>query len=397
MGSRTRGVATGVVALSICLAGCAREAPRARAVTRDSAGIAVVDNPGTDVPLSWTFRTDFTLGGRESGPEAWTYLGPSTVGADGLGRLYVLDMDARHVLVYDENGTPVQTMGGQGGGPGELQMTAGMAVGPDGTVWVLDFGKGAYVRYGPDGSVLPERRPPIVPLPNRQRSFAVGAEDLVVSTMAPRTDGQQGYWNALRVFSGPDSTDLRTLETLPAHEVRMLDCGGIIRLPPLFGPEMIWDRRGERLAVTSTAEYVVDLYDGAALVRSVRRELPVRDATKDMALKEVGEGMRVRFGDHPPCVFPGEKLVEEQGFAPRIPWVASVALAPDGAIWVARRAVGEGVLGPIDIFDAGGVYEGTLPDDTPFPVAFLSDGRIAVVRTDSMDVPRILVQRVVVP
>ena len=394
MRSRIWALVVGGAAVTVGLAGCGAEAPGATAVTRDSAGIAIVENTATDVPLAWTFQTDLTLGGKDSGPEAWTYVGASTVGTDELGHLYVLDMDARDVLVYDGKGTLVRTVGGEGGGPGELQMAGEMAVGPDGTVWVLDYGKGAYVRYGPDGSVLPERRPLIPTMPNRQRSFAVGAEDLVVSTMAARTDGELGYWNLLRVFSGSDSTDIRTLETPPAHEVRMLDCGGIVRLPPLFAPEMVWDRRGGTLAVSSTAEYVVDLYDGGALVRSVRRELPVREATKDMALKEVGEGMRVRFGDGPSCLFPASKVVEQQGFAPHVPWVASIALAPDGRLWVERRAVGQNARGPIDIFGPEGAYEGTLPDGTPFPAAFLSDGRIAVVQKDSMDVPMILVQRV---
>jgi len=144
--------------------------------------------------------------------------------------------------------------------------------------------------------------------------------------------------------------------------------------------------------VSSTAEYVVDIYEGWKLVRSIRRALPAREATEDMALSEVGEGMRVRFGDAPPCVYPGDKIVEQQGFAPYVPWVGSVALAPDGRLWVQRRAVGEGTVGLIDVFDGQGAYEGTLPEGTPFPVAFLSDGRIAVVQTDSMDVPRLLVQ-----
>jgi 6-bladed beta-propeller len=385
---------TGPLAVALVVTACGGEAAHLDVVRRDSAGVALVDDSPTDVPLPWRFQTDFTLGGRDEGPEAWRSLGSASVGVDGEGRLYVLDGDAHHVVVYDDRGALLRVMGGEGEGPGELRMTSGMAVSPEGEAWVLDFGKGGFVRYGPDGTVLSERRPLVPPMPNRQRAFAVSGDVLTASTIAPRADGERGYWNVLREFGAGDSVDILTNETLPAREVSMAECGGAFRLPPLFAPEVVWDRRGREVAVSHTADYAVSVYDDTTLVRVVRRDLPVRAATEALALQEVGEGMRVDFG-RGPCLVPGARIVQQQGWAPQVPWVGSLALAPDGRLWVQRRAIGRGAVGLIDVFGADGAYTGTLPEGTPFPVAFMPDGRVVVIRTDSLDVPSLLVRRVI--
>ena len=71
--------------------------------------------------------------------------------------------------------------------------------------------------------------------------------------------------------------------------------------------------------------------------------------------------------------------------------VSRLALGPDGTLWVERYDVGENPQ-PIDIFDPDGHYVGTLPDDSPFPVGFLPDGRILVSERDDLDVERLVVR-----
>ena len=88
-----------------------------------------------------------------------------------------------------------------------------------------------------------------------------------------------------------------------------------------------------------------------------------------------------------------EEVVEKQGFAPYLTMISQLALAPDGTLWVQRYEVGD-VPQPIDIFDIEGRYLGTLPDDVPFPIGFLPDGRMLAVDRDEFDVERLVVRSV---
>jgi hypothetical protein len=129
-------------------------------------------------------------------------------------------------------------------------------------------------------------------------------------------------------------------------------------------------------------------------VSSVRRDLPPRPVTKEMALAEVGEERTVTFDEGiPPCKTPAEEVVAKQGFAPVLPAVGAVALAPDGTLWVKRGAV-KGEAAIIDVFDPAGEYRGTLPAGSPWPVAFTPSGDVIAVETDDLDVERVVVYAV---
>ncbi len=246
----------------------------------------------------------------------------------------------------------------------------------------------------PDGAPLDEVKPFLMPPTGRQHYFTVSDGAMTVSTRT-QAPGGDGSMYALRRIHGADTTDIVTLAAADPREIMMLECGGALRLPPLFSPEIVWSERGGALAVAASDAYAVDLYEGTTLRRSIRRDLPARPASHDDAMREIGEGMRVRFGGNEPCVVPAERVVEQQGFAPTIPWIGSIGIGSDGSVWVERRGLGRDARGPIDVFDAEGAYLGTLPEGTPFPAVFLPDGRIGVIEKDELDVPRLLVQRIV--
>ncbi len=64
-----------------------------------------------------------------------------SVGADSLGRVYVLDAAARRVLVFDSLGSPLGVVGeGYGSGPKELRQPGDMQVGAAGELLVTDIG-----------------------------------------------------------------------------------------------------------------------------------------------------------------------------------------------------------------------------------------------------------------
>jgi hypothetical protein len=56
--------------------------------------------------------------------------------------------------------------------------------------------------------------------------------------------------------------------------------------------------------------------------------------------------------------------------------------------------LGEDAPGVIDIFDASGAYQGTLPGGTPFPLVFLDEDRFGGAEKDATDLVRLVVFRV---
>ena len=71
------------------------------------------------------------------------------------GSIYVYDRQVPALRKYNSDGEYVQTFGGEGGGPGEYKNSdGGLAVLPDGRVLLRDPGNGRINVYSPDGEVL---------------------------------------------------------------------------------------------------------------------------------------------------------------------------------------------------------------------------------------------------
>jgi hypothetical protein len=196
----------------------------------------------------------------------------------------------------------------------------------------------------------------------------------------------------IRLLSGDADRALVSGEVAALRPVD-LGCVRIAGLPPLFAPSLVWATGAGRLAAVSGADYDVQLHDGAGLVARVRRDLPVRPATRELAIQEVGDTFRVGFGDGGGCSAPPGRVVDERGLADVVPAVRRLAIAPDGTLWVQRFAV-RGDPAAVDIFAADGEYLGTLPPGTPFPEAFFPDGRVVAVEKDDLDLDHVVVYTV---
>lgn len=386
---RVGGIAPLLVVALACAGGDGPAAART-AVHTDSAGIDIAANDSVDRPLAWRFEERFAVGGAESGPEAFYGVSARGVGVDTLGRLYILDAGNHRVVVVDSAGQVVRTQGAQGGGPGELEFPAFLAVRPDGEVGVYDYARGGLVRFAPDGAPLPLERVTAEggPPPDAMRWVDGGL-------LLARTDyGDDRVRDELLVRRGEAETVLATTESPspPMHTFR--SCGGrlAMRLPPLFQPQMTWSERDGRIVAATNAAYTLDVYDGDRRVASVRRSLPPRASSEELARRELGEGMKVRFGGGDCTVDPAE-VIEARGLAPVLPAVRTVVVAPDGTVWVERgRLKDEPPL--IDVFDRSGDYLGTLPAGSPMPAAFQANGDLVAIVTDELEVQRVVTYRV---
>jgi len=377
--------AAGLYALSGCGA-----RPDEPAVQRtDSAGVEMVVSGGVDRPLAWRFQRLFALGGADEGPEAFFRVSPGLVATDAAGNLYVLDGTNSRVVVFDANGTFLRSMGSSGGGPGEFGMPASVSVSPDGAVAVFDFAKGRLVRFDAAGQIADELPFPIFPAPNRQRHFEQFHDTTVVSAnIALRDEGT--LRQVLREIVGADTLVLLDLP-LPQPSMAIFErCGGGLQLPPIFAPEIAWAARDGTVAVTSTAAYSIALWPAGTVSRIVRRAIAAEPATRDDAIRHLGEGMRVNFGRGPCLIDPGE-MVDKRGYADVVPPIGTVLLGPAGELWVRRFTVDPQAVPPIDVFDERGTYVGTLVRDAFTPVILLPGDRVGVVEKDAADVERLAV------
>jgi hypothetical protein len=369
------------VALACAACNGAGDGPRHEVV--DSAGVAIVRNAGDDVPLEWRFEPVLTLGGAVDGPEAFYQVHANAVDVDAAGNLYILDRGNHRVVVFDPQGRHLRSMGRKGGGPGEFEWPAELVVSPGGVVEVTDFSKRGLIRFGPDGEVLRRR---VVEEPIGQLDWTI--DGLAVQTH--RREGEARYQD-LRLI---DDTTSRLLLSVDVAPPRPINLGCVLILAPeLFAPSLVWGAGANRVAVARGVEYVIDLHEQGVHVASVRRDLPVRSVTRDLAMQEIGDSMTMGLSGGRRCSAPADEVVEQRGYADVMPALGEIALAPDGTLWVSRREV-KGVPRPTDLFAPTGQYLGTLPPGSPFPSAFTPDGGIVTVERDDLDVPRVVLYRI---
>jgi hypothetical protein len=259
---------------------------------------------------------------------------------------------------------------------------------PDGSIGVFAFDKGAIVRFDTLGAPLEERRLPAPPNGN----VALLRGDPVY-TASPRRAEEDAAPSQLALVIDRGAV-IDTVTTVPAPEseyFQLPNCGIGLNIPPLLSPEIVWAVAGDRLFYNNAAELDVRVYADDGLVRIVRRSLPPLPGTLDIAVAEMRDTFRIRGGPYD-CRIAAREVAEVQGYAAVAPHVARIVASAEGGFWIRRRSA-DGTK-PIDVFDAGGVYLGTLPHDAPWPSAFMPDGSFLAVEKDEFDVPRIVRYRV---
>lgn len=389
------------LAVLLALPACDRGGSAApRAVRTDSAGVAIVVNDSVDRPLAWTFTPRFSLGGEESGPESFYGIARQSVDTDAQGNLYLLDGGNHRVLVFDSTGAFVREHGGEGGGPGELQFPGFVVVSPDGTPGVYDYSRRGVVRWSPAGEPLPLEplARPDDPSPQLLRAVQGGQVALVDHRDAPEATTRRSVleWQPAAPAEGerPPAVVLASRES-PApvmHMYRSCTPQVGLSLGPILEPTLVWTTAGGRVLVARDTAYAIAVLEGTRPVASIRRRTAARPATREMAVAELGEGLKVRFGNNE-CTLDPDEVIEARGVAAVLQPVGAITVAPDGGIWVTRGAV-RGEPRIVDVFDATGEYLGTLPEGAPDPVAFLANGDLVAIEKDELDVEHLVVYRV---
>lgn len=342
-------------------------------VRSDSAGVRIVTSAGSDTVLPWRLEPVGVFQDSLGEPWLFTGLSPQSVLTDRAGRTYVLEQEPA-IRRFGRNGVYERSIGRKGGAPGEMQSAFSLVQQGD-SLGVLDFMRGALVRWGPELE-------PIGDLPLRG-----GLER--TSQIAFRSGG---LWLQRFTF---DSTGSRTLlygdtaggEPLLSHVDesfrggRMLQCGDRMRLqqPLFFAPGLRWISNGPRMLANIGPAYDLRLYEGNRLLASVRRAIPERAPTIDDLRRLYPSGLQMQ-GPGVSCTVPLEDLMEGAQMARVMPLVHGLALLSDGTMWVQRTLRGEKPAA-LDVFGSDGGYLGTLRGYY-LPVGLLPNGELLLPADD---------------
>jgi hypothetical protein len=277
-----------------CVAGCMEQSGRANQLTmKDTlvSGIIIVENgslesradPPLSPPMAWE------IGGDDDGS---TVLGePIGIGVDSWRRTFVLDRRLQNIRVFDALGAFVRFIGGRGAGPGEFEAAEGVALSPQGTLWVVDHAKPAYQVFDTTGVFLASHRRDVSGYDYGWPGGFLQDSSLWDVTRIP---GPSGHLTALvRFESNQGFTDTLSLlfandAPQPVYEVMLSNGKRILATVP-FTARRTWtlDPRGFVWAAV-TSEYAIAKLsldgDTIVVIRAERRRVPVTAAERDAAL-----------------------------------------------------------------------------------------------------------------
>jgi sugar lactone lactonase YvrE len=119
-------------------------------------GRVLVTNPAEGAwggDARWEAVEDLRIGSADGdGPELFGRLG--MLAEDAGGRIWVFESTEQQFKVFDRTGRFIRTVGRRGGGPGEMQRAAGIAVMPDGRLLVVDMPGARITAFDTAGSYL---------------------------------------------------------------------------------------------------------------------------------------------------------------------------------------------------------------------------------------------------
>ncbi|MDX1579029.1 MAG: 6-bladed beta-propeller [Gemmatimonadota bacterium] len=373
--------------------------------TRDSAGIAIVENSVDGVWTGddrWRVHEIRRIGATE-GDSDYQFAQISGVAELSDGRIVVSDAQAQRLQIFSPEGSHLRTIGGPGSGPGEFGVGAGpVLVGPGDSIYVPDISNQRLNRF------TPEAEPAGSTAIDLASGFPVAWQDTpegrLITQVRPFDLGGDAVGDDLILSLGTDGSPRDTLHSFPSGQTFQFS-GGLPDLT-LFSPEPIWSMTSSGgLVYGVNDDYEFRVYEGGELVRIVRRPFerrPVADEDETL-MKEA----MIRFLRD--LGLPDQALdimAERMDFAEHYPSYAFIRGGPEGSIWVQRfqrpsdlseeeRRNFDPTLGfgsPIwDVFGADGRYLGELAMPERYQPLRVEGDRIYGVWRDELDVQHILV------
>lgn len=374
----------------------------------DSAGVQVINNPAEGLwtqDTGWSLTEEVSIGGI-SGDVEYEFGQISSVDVDSAGNLYVADVQAQEIRVFDAAGVFVRTIGSPGQGPGEIGANglAGVFVLGD-EVFVPDMANARISRYTLEGEALEATTLDIAAgLPFRWDRIAsdVVAQLRTINT-SQNPDADFTPQGDVVVTMNRETRD--TLATLPIGKGVQITGGTPEVL--VFGAEPIWDAADDGTLIFGVNSGVrIEVWGADRTLRHVvARTVEPRSVTDsdEQLIREIAMKQAIDAGAPPAAVAP---FIESMKFADHYPAFATLATGPEGSVWAQRiRTPGEVPEGEDfsaqdlgsnewDVYNNEGHYLGVFTFPGKFqPVKVIGDLFYGIHR-DELDVQSVKVYRV---
>lgn len=344
-------------------------------------GIRLYLCPLLAVAAGWTLAgqepilrgdVDWVIGGVLDGDPAYLFDEVRALAQDAEGRVYVLDSGSRTVRVFEHRGSHLYSIGGPGEGPGEFKIRhlCGLALDPDGRLWVnqlISFeifevraDGGAYfgslvVRDGATAALCGNPMfagPTGITVPRRGRNIFGGKNEHVQVTM----DGN--VWGRVANFRTPPDFGEWEWPTVVVQDRSEGPRENFIT-PPFAARVFVASAPDGGFATAFSPVYDIGVHgpDGTEKTR-LRRELlgpVITDAEAREGYEELAR-IRDRYGDGvtswPELVeFPDDYRIPE-----RKPVVYRMWYDDDGRLWVCLWPEEGDTMHRAHVYDGDGVF-----------------------------------------
>jgi len=384
----------------------------------DSAGIQIVRNPATGMwapDQVWSLVEELRIGTAEGDPDYQfgNILPAGSIAIASDGRIVVLDAQGQHLKVFTPDGKYERTIGGPGGGPGEIgQATTGAAVliAPGDTVFVADGGNQRVSLYTMDGTFV--RSFPL--------TFAEGFALRWESTADGRILAQMRRVGFPGSTAPPDSMDaitVRKLDGSVGDTLMKVPSGKSFSFTGgapewhMFVPEPVWALWGDRFLYGVNNQYRIGVHGADGRLERVLEKPFTLDPVTEADQQTLLDGFRKIFKSQGvPPQFEAQLLARVH-FASDYPAFAQMLGGPDGSIMVqlvrpiatlsAEEQKGFDLLGGSlgsrqwDVFDREGRYLGVVEMPLNFQPVQFSGNKVYGIQRDELDVQYVVVLNVV--
>jgi hypothetical protein len=348
-------------------------------------GQVVVRNPAQPLLATddaWRLVEDLRIGTVDgTGPDLFARV--TAMELDGMGRIWVLEGQAREIRVFAPDGRHVRTVGREGGGPGELAEPVHLALGPDGSMWVTDPGNNRVSVFDTSGTYLEGKYIPGGPLIMPWRG---GVDDRGWYHGVVTLPRDQGWtWGLVRY-----DRSFTVVDTLPAPRdpvvrerfERQAPGGWTIfaRIP--FTGGLAWGLApsGTIWGMLTDEYRLFALTPAGDTVRTILRDftpLPVTGADEAHAREQLA-GFIAAGGTVDWSLIPSTKPATE-----------GMVFDSDGFIWVRPVTTPEETGRRFDVFDPDGRFLVTVRADVSmasFPEPIIRQGFVYAVTEDELGV-----------
>ncbi len=403
---------TTVALLALFAVGCAGGDGSWSGSISDSAGVVMVSNTDQGTWSSsgqWTLDEELRIGTVE-GDQNLMFGTVGMIAVDSEGNLYVMDSQAQRVQVFSAGGEFLRTIGGPGGGPGELGRGVAFCLMAAGDILTIpDLANQRINRFSTDGEVLPSS--PLSFDNGIPALFRATDDGRIVYQIRPMPmPGQATPPDSMDTILvlNPDGTPGDTIMRFKSGETVTMR-GGAPRIT-IYSPEPAWDvTSDERVLFGVSDSYRFGVYSNGEPERIITKPFerqPVTENDQQAAISFI-EQAAIAQGAPPQAL---EQLRSIISFGEYMPAFSAILSGPQQTIWVqhiqSAGDLSEEELADFDIiqdagapewdvFDADGRYLGVVTMPPRFtPRGFHGDRMYGVWR-DELDVQYVTRMRIV--